>query len=76
MLQMRGAITRLQASRSILSYGGPSSDLIKQVRDQVLTGMSLSSDVSDSEIDVLEVLGEGSFGKVGVRDVCYWHYCF
>lgn len=66
MRQMREA-RLVQASRAIFSYAVPSaSDLIKQVREQVFTrGVSAADgNVSDSEIEVLEVLGEGSFSKV------------
>ena len=58
---------RLQASRAILSYVVPSaSDLIDQVREKVAAGglAAMEADACGEEIEVLEVLGEGSFGKV------------
>ena len=57
----------LQASRSIFSYVVPSaSDLIKQVRDQVFSkGIAVTDGNSNSnELEIIEVLGEGAFGKV------------
>ena len=64
--QMREA-RLVQTSRAVLSYVVPSaSDLIKQVREQVFTkGVSAADGkVCENEIEILEVLGEGSFGKV------------
>lgn len=65
MHQMREA--QIKASKAILSYVVPSaSDLIKQVREQV-TARGLASanmNIYEDEIEIIEVLGEGSFGKV------------
>ena len=58
---------RLQASRAILSYVVPSaSELIDQVREKVAAGglAGLDSAAGGADIELLEVLGEGAFGKV------------
>ena len=58
---------RLQASRAILSYVVPSaSELIDQVRKKVAAGglAGLDSAAGGADIELLEVLGEGAYGKV------------
>ena len=57
---------RLQASRAILSYVVPSaSELIDQVREKVAAGgLAAGLDSDGEDIEVLEVLGEGAYGKV------------
>ena len=71
MRQMREA-KLLRASRTILSYVVPSaSDLVKQIRNKIFaTGMAVANDnVCEDDIEILEILGEGTFGKVRI-----WHF--
>ena len=55
-----------QASRSVLSFVMPSaSDLIERVREKVAgAGGGAFLDADGDEIELLDPLGQGSFGKV------------
>ena len=60
-------IRKMSEARLLQANAAPSaSELIKQVREQVFTrGVSTTGgQIGDNEIEILEVLGEGSFGKV------------